>query len=491
MHVYKSWLSSDPRPSRDLKKTTGQRTEAAKAVCALLNGLGGFLIFGVSDKGEIAGQQVTAKTLEDISLELRRIEPPAFPEIETVSIGNDKAVIVIRVSGKMGTYCYDGRPYIRHGPTTQIMPRGEYEKRVLVKFHTHRRWENELTPDWVTIQDLDEDEIQSTLQNAISLGRMKKPTHTDSESILRGLGLFDDGHLINAAVALYGKSERLFASYPQLSIRLARFRGTDRLGGFMDNRNYWGNGFDLSRRGESFLLDHVPISGRVVPGKMIREDYPLYPPLATREALANSICHRDYTTHGGAVAIAMYDDHLEIINPGILHFDMTPEKLSRPHESKPWNPIIASVFYRAGVIEKWGMGTLNIIDWCNENGNPKPTWEVRAESVVTTFLPSSFFSTGKRPEEQDKAEKVRPDSKPDSKPEWKPESRPESLEDTVLNLLKKGSLSKGELSQALGHKHISGALKKVLISLLKQERITYTIPQKPNSRMQKYKLNTE
>ena len=55
-----------------------------------------------------------------------------FPEIETVSIGNDKAVIVIRVSGKMGTYCYDGRPYIRHGPTTQIMPRSEYEKRVLV-----------------------------------------------------------------------------------------------------------------------------------------------------------------------------------------------------------------------------------------------------------------------------------------------------------------------------------------------------------------------
>jgi ATP-dependent DNA helicase RecG len=471
--------------SLEFKKTTGQRSEATKTVCAMLNGLGGFVLFGVSDKGEIVGQQVTAKTLEDIAQELRKIEPPAFPEIETMAIGNDKAVILIRISGKLGTYCYDGRPYIRHGPTTQIMPRGEYEKRFLVKFHAHRRWENELAPDWVTIQDLDEDEIQSTLQNAISLGRMKKPTHTDSESILRGLGLFDDGHLINAAVALYGKSERLFTSYPQLSIRLARFRGTDRLTGFMDNRDYWGNAFDLSRRGESFLLDHVPISGRVVPGKMIREDYPLYPPLAIREALANAICHRDYTTPGGAVAIAMYDDHLEIINPGILHFDMTPEKLSRPHESKPWNPIIASVFYRAGVIEKWGMGTLNIIDWCKENGNPKPTWEVRAESVVTTFLPSSFFATGKRPgEETEEVEKGRPESRPGSKPE----SRPESMEAVVLDLLKKVPLSKNEISQALGHKHISGALKKILISLLKQGKIAYTIPNKPNSRLQKYKL---
>lgn len=292
------------------------------------------------------------------------------------------------------------------------------------------------------------------------------------------MGLFDDGHLINAAVVLYGKSERLFPHYPQLSIRLARFRGSDRLTGFMDNRDYWGNAFDLLKRGELFLLDHIPISGRVVPGKMIREDYPLYPPLATREALANAICHRDYTTPGGAVAIAMYDDRLEIINPGTLHFSITPEKLLKPHESKPWNPIIASVFYRAGVIEKWGTGTLNIIDWCKENGNPQPTWDVRAGSVITTFFPSSFFMSGKKPEEQAEESK-----------KMRPESRPESIEEQVLYLLQNKPLSKGELSKALGHRHISGSLKKAILSLLKQGRIAYTIPEKPNSRLQKYKLN--
>lgn len=229
----------------------------------------------------------------------------------------------------------------------------------------------------------------------------------------------------------------------------------------MDNRDYWGHAFDLLRRGELFLLDHIPISGQVVPGKMVREDYPLYPPLATREALANAICHRDYAASGGAVAIAMYDGHLEIINPGILHFDITPEKLAKPHESKPWNPIIANVFYRAGIIEKWGMGTLNIIDWCKENGNPKPTWEVRTGSVVTTFWSSSFFDTGKRPE---------------------------SLETSVIGFLKQGPLSKSELTQALGHQQISGALKKVLAALLKAGKIEYTIPEKPNSRLQRYKL---
>ena len=211
---------------------------------------------------------------------------------------------------------------------------------------------------------------------------------------------------------------------------------------------------------------------------MIREDYPLYPPLATREALANSICHRDYTTPGGAVAIAMYDDHLEIINPGIFHFDMTPEKLTRPHESKPWNPIIASVFYRAGVIEKWGMGTLNIIDWCKENGNPKPSWEIRAESVVTTFLPSVFFATGEIPEER-----------PKLRPKIRPKLRPKSIEEEVVNLLRKEPLSKAEIAELLGHQRISGGLKKVFQNLIDQGVIAYTIPDKPRSKVQKYKLN--
>ena len=183
-------------------------------------------------------------------------------------------------------------------------------------------------------------------------------------------------------------SDRLKPLYPQLEIRLARFRGKNRLGDFADNRQYWGHAFSLLRRAESFLMDHVPIAGRVIPGKMVREDQPLYPPRATREAIANAICHRDYTIPGGAVAVAMYDDHLEITNPGTFHFGITPEKHTRPHESKPWNPIIANVFYRAGIIERWGTGTLNILDWCKENGNPPPTWEEQAGSVYVCFRSS-------------------------------------------------------------------------------------------------------
>jgi ATP-dependent DNA helicase RecG len=381
-------LISDGESERiEFKRSTGQRTEAVRTVCAMLNGLGGFVLFGANNKGELIGQQVSAKTLEDIAAELRRIEPPAFPEIETINLRKGAAVVLLTVSGGGGPYAFDGRAYLRHGPTTIVMPRDEYERRLVERLHATRRWENEPVPEGVSIADLDEEEIHITLDNAIHLGRLEATTRRDVESILRGLELIKNGQLLNAAIALYGKSDQLKILYPQMSIRLGRFRGINRLADFADNRQYWGHAFALLRRAESFLMDHVPIAGRIVPGKMIREDQPWYPPRAMREALANALCHRDYTIPGGAVAVAMYDDHLEVTNPGGLHFGITPEKLTKPHESRPWNPIIANVFYRAGIIERWGMGTLNIIDWCFANGNPPPSWSEQAGSVFVTFTP--------------------------------------------------------------------------------------------------------
>ena len=339
-------ISMGESESLEVKRSTGQRTDAMKAVCGMLNGSGGHVLFGVTDKGDPIGQQVSTRTLESIAAEVRRIEPQVFPEIETICLKEGNSIIVLTVSGTDCPYTYDGRPYLRYGPTTIIMPREEYEQRLLERFHPAKRWENQPVPDHISIGDLDEEEIQIAMEIAINLGRLQAQPKSDMKSILKGFKLIQNGELLNAAVALFCKNQQLQIQYPQLEIRLARFRGRDRLCDFIDNRQYWSNAFKALRLAESYLMDHVPIAGRVVPGKMIREDYPLYPVRATREGLANALCHRDYTIPGGAVSLAMYNDHLEIVNPGVFHFGVTPEKLKRPHESHPWNPLIADVFYR-------------------------------------------------------------------------------------------------------------------------------------------------
>lgn len=458
----------------EFKKTTGQRTEAAKTVCAFLNGLGGIVIFGVSDKGMLEGQHVTNKTLQDIASELRRIEPPAFPEIQTISLASDKKVITLCVEGRRGSYTYDGRPYLRHGATTQVMPRAEYDRRVLEELHPTHRWENLPVAEGITIQDLDEDAIHQTLATAIKLGRMNLPPHSDTESILIGLNLIQKGKLLNAALALFGKSNSIYHLFPQFSIRLARFRGRDRLTDFFDSRIFWGHAFHLLRQGESYMRDYVPIGGRIVSGKMAREEYPMYPPLATREALANAICHRDYTCHGGAIALAIYDDHLEIANPGTFHFGVTPDQLTRPHPSQPWNPLIAEAFYRAGIIEQWGMGTLNIIRWCHENKNPAPKWEDRSDEIVITFLPSAFFL--------EKSQVTTPYTGQ--------VTGQVTGQDKILEFCKDPKTAK-EIMQLVGLKHRETFYKNYLKPMIHDKLLLMTVPDKPNSRNQHYVTNQE
>jgi ATP-dependent DNA helicase RecG len=457
----------------EFKRSTGTRNEAARTVCAMLNGLGGYVIFGVSDKKELLGQEIGHGTVEEVTNELARIEPPAFPEVATVVFKDNRFFIVLRVPGGGGLFSYDGRFYVRVGPTTRPMPRHEHERRVMERLHATTRWENQPVPDEVTVADLDADEIRTTLRNAVDLGRLHAPPSRGISSILRGLQLIHNGRLLNAAVALYGRSERLHILYPQLSLRLARFRGPNRLADFTDNRQYWGHGFDLLRRAGTFLLDHTPIAGRVVAGTMRREDRPAYPPRATREALANAICHRDYTAAGGAIAVAMYDDHLEIVNPGQFQLGIEPAKLVVPHESRPWNPIIANVFYRAGVIERWGMGTLKMMDWCHAFNCPPPEWKEQSGSVYVTFRPAEWFET----------QRGQPESGTSPVP-----VQHQSLSTRILGLLSASPARISEVSRQLGQKRVSGQLKVVLGQMLRDGTVEFTIPDKPQSRLQRYRI---
>ena len=202
--------------------------------------------------------------------------------------------------------------------------------------------------------------------------------------LLRGLGLFRDGVLWRAAVVLFGNTERIEFEMPQCLLRVARFRGVDRTE-FLDNRQFHGNAFTLLASAERFLRDTLPIAGRIEPDRIERIDEPLYPPLATRESLANALCHRDYSIGGGSVGVAVYDDRLEVTSSGTLHFGLTPEKLFAPHESLPWNPLIARTFYRRGIIEEWGRGTLKMAELTTSAGLPRPEIEDAGGCVTVCF----------------------------------------------------------------------------------------------------------
>ena len=188
---------------------------------------------------------------------------------------------------------------------------------------------------------------------------------------------------------LFGRAERIETELPQGLLRVARFRGKDKTE-FLDNRQFHGNAFDLLLKAERFLRENLPVAGRIQPNVFERIDDPLYPPVALREALANAFCHRDYSIGGGSVSLGVFDDRLEITSTGTLHFGLTPEALYLPHESLPWNPLIARVFYRRGIIEAWGRGTIKIAELTSRAGLVTPMIEENGGCVVMRFLPSRY-----------------------------------------------------------------------------------------------------
>ncbi len=163
------------------------------------------------------------------------------------------------------------------------------------------------------------------------------------------------------------------------------------------------------------------------------------------------------------------------IDRALLPPSLTLDMLREPHGSVPANPLLAEPLYLTQYIERMGTGTGDMIRRCREAGLPEPEFSMSDGFVITI----------RRTVQQRIGEAS---GRPESQPESRPESQPESLERRVLGLLADGPLSKSVLSSRLGQKEVSGHLNQVIRVLLADQTVEYTRPEKPTSRLQKYRL---
>lgn len=374
----------------EFKRTTGELREAMQTLCAFLNGSGGVVLFGVRTEGTVEGQEVSDKTIREIAQYAARFEPPAQVSIERIVVKEGREVVVVAASSGLDVrpHTYEGHPYERVGSTTRRMPQAKYERLLVERGHSRHRWENQPSEGY-ELDDLDKEEILRTVRLGIEAGRLPEATGADVADILDRFKLRRDGRLLDAAVVLFAKDP--LPDYPQCHLRLARFKGVDKVE-FLDNRQMHGHAFRLLEEGMAFLLKHLPISGRFERGRIERIDEPLFPVAALREALVNALCHRDYSITGGCVSAAIFDDRLEIWSDGTLPFGLTPEDLKRTHRSLPRNPFIVNAFYLRGLVEEWGRGTQMIVDLCIRAGHPEPEFVAEGNAFGVRFLPSGYIA---------------------------------------------------------------------------------------------------
>jgi len=369
------------------KKTTGELQGGMETLCGFLNGSGGKVLFGVNNAGKIVGQETGDSTFQDIANAIRKIEPSVWIEQIRVKVDSKREVIVLATSVHQDApYCFDGRAYQRIGNTTSRMPQTEFERRIFERRHAEHRWEDRPATRY-SLDSVDSQVIDRVLDEALQCGRIEhKPT--SFADALAKFKLSAEGCLKKAGVVLFATD--VIPDFPQCGLRMARFSGVSKLGDFIDQRQFHGHAFRLLDEAELFLRRHIPVGGTFVENKLQRQDRPAYPYLALREALVNAICHRDYSIVGGAVHVAIFDDRVEIISSGLLPAGISIDDLKRDHASLPRNPTIAEVFFRCGLIEKWGRGTQKIVESCLDGGYPEPQFTEQAGNFIVSFPSGSY-----------------------------------------------------------------------------------------------------
>jgi ATP-dependent DNA helicase RecG len=360
------------------------------------------------------------------------------------------------------------------------MAQSRYEKALVDRAHGTRRWETE-PAEGVGLRDIDRDEVFRIVEIARSLGRLVGPVGTRLADILDRLKLRRDGKILQAAVVLFGKE--FMPDYPQCELRMARFRGTDKTE-FLDQRQLRGPAFKLLEEAQLFCQRHFPLPGKIVPERLRRVETPLIPPDAMREILVNAFIHRDYSIAGGAVSLAIFDDRVEIWSAGTFPAGITPDMLTRKHLSVLRNPTIAEMFQRAGLIEQWGRGTNRVIEMCRAAGIAVPTFQEIGPFAVVTFrvrVGVTAASTAASPggARSESGQSRGSESGQGRKPKSPVADAGAPTEIRVLAALTDGPLARSGVVRGLGHKSLSGAIRKAISVLLRDEWIDRAIPLTP------------
>jgi len=368
----------------EFKSTTGEISQACKTLCAFLNCTGGKVFIGIKNDGRVVGQMVTDNTSQEIANAIRKIEPPVTVDVSYISVEQEKSVIALDVpTGEHVPYVFDGRPYYRVESETVLMPQHLYEQLLVKRGQLNHAWDEYIINDY-SVEALDHDEIRNSVKIAVAWKRMPEiALQEEPINILKRLELLENGKPKNAAVVLYAK--KIDPQFFQCMIKMARFKGTSKLDDFADNQQFYGNAYRILEEATNFMGKHLNVSSTFPEDSFVRSDKFTVPVRAAREAIINSICHRNYQNNS-SISLAIFDDRMEIWNSGRLPNALKIEDLNKRHESHPRNKLLAKAMYELGLIEKWGNGTIKIFDECKANGMPEPVFEEYSSGLSVTFV---------------------------------------------------------------------------------------------------------
>lgn len=271
---------------------------------------------------------------------------------------------------------YQGKYHYRSGSTKQELKGNALTEFLLKK--AGKTWDD-VTEPRASLDDIDISAIEAFKKGATTSKRLPFIEEENNiEQILDNLLLIENGQLKRSAVLLFGKNPCRF--YINAYVKIGRFGKTDDDLRFQEVVE--GNAYQLADKTLEILDKKFLVSPITYRGLQRVENWE-YPYEAIREVILNAIVHRDYM--GAPIQISVYDDKLMVWNEGSLPDDLTFEDLKKKHSSRPHNPVLAGTFFKGGLIEAWGRGTIKIINECKKAGLPEPIIENASGGICITI----------------------------------------------------------------------------------------------------------
>ncbi|MCX6179089.1 MAG: DUF4062 domain-containing protein [Chlorobiales bacterium] len=349
-----------------------------------------------------------------------------------------------------------------------------------------------------TLADLDDEAISRFIRNARWSRGFPLQEELSSFDLLTHLNLLNNDRPTQGAVLLFGKHPQRFLISSE--VKCAHFHGTQIAKPIPSFQVYKWRAFELVDQAVDFILSKIDITvGTRADSTEVPVTYEI-PPEVVREAIVNAVVHRDYAS-SGSVQVMLFADRLEVWNPGTLPPSLTLEQLRKPHGSVLPNPLLAESFCLARYIERMGTGIGDMISLCRKAGLRAPDFSLTDGFVVTIWrkqnntinlsVEESIYFTGEV--KGVVTSQVTGEDKGEVSGQVIGEVAGQVTGEVVgevgrLVSVLHGEMKRTEIMLLLGLRSDDNFRNNYLVPSLKAGLIEMTVPDKPNSRLQKYRL---
>lgn len=306
-------------------------------IVAFANSRGGTLLLGVCDDGSIKGEKLT----NDLKARINSLARNCKPAISLNLFQIGKVVAIVVPEGSEKPYSCGSGYYRRLDGNTQKMSHDEL--RIMFAENEPLPFE-EKTVKGFTFDDISKAKIRAFAQEAgIRIGSIAAP------DVLRSLKVADITRVKNAGILFFAKD--VYEHLHQCQMTLLAFKGTDRLQ-IYDRRDVRDDLLTQLNEAVAFIKKHLNIRSEI--RELDRNDIYEIPLEVLREALVNALMHRDYSVTGTQASVEIFDDRVEIVNPGGLLKGLTVRDLGKVSIRR--NELISDLFFRIHKVERIGMG---------------------------------------------------------------------------------------------------------------------------------------